>query len=111
MFLLLKPGQPHRLPRPRKLTNKLRLGILQRSAKKHRGGPVIRAEQLLEMRALRARTEEERAGGDLIKGAGVLDNGDTEGVEERFIEGIEDGVLRVDGGRCGDGGVRCACSR
>lgn len=57
------------------------------------------------MYSLRSRTEEEDAFvlvlalvSDHIEGRGVLDYRDSEGVKERLVQGVEDGVLGVDSG-------------
>lgn len=57
------------------------------------------------MYSLRSRTEEEDAFvlilalvSDHIEGHGVLDYRDSEGVKERLVQGVEDGILGVDSG-------------
>lgn len=92
MLLRLKQRHPYRPPPLHKRTHHLGLNILQRTPKQKRR---IQRQHLLQMCALRTRTEEECTGRDFFEGMRGLKDGDIEAREEGCVESVEDGVLSV----------------
>ena len=94
MLTYLKRHQHHRPPPRHKPLNRLRLGILQRPPKNQAR---IRGEQLLEVFPFSAGTEQECSRCEEGEGRWVGDWCYVKGLEEGFVEGVENGVLGVDG--------------